>query len=112
MAARAVPRLSGGRVMGELDVLREVFNQVGQLHDPIPVYGECDHPDDYGCTGIWTGEYGGCSETVLGWACRECCYDRGQPREDCPHGWDHTQTSKASACRTKDILVAASGWLS
>ena len=98
--------------MSGLWVLRDTLTEVAALHQPIRVYGECDHPDDHGCTGVWTGEYEGCSETVIGWACQECCYDRRLPREDCPHGWDHTRTSKASACRTKDILVAASGWLS
>jgi len=34
----------------ELDVPREVFNQIGQLHEPIKVYAECGQGLHFGPT--------------------------------------------------------------
>lgn len=107
MTARAVPRLSGGGVMSEpIEALAAIIAKVAALHQPQPIYGECWHAPDYGCTPVEAPWTDACDQSIEGWYCRECCtVNDVYLRTDCPHGWDHAACTAISACSTMDALT-------
>ena len=96
---------------GPIEHLAGILAKVTELHQPQPIYGECLHHPEYGCTPVEAPWVDACNQSIEGWYCPTCCTANDvYLQADCPHGWDHTRTSQSSACRTADILVAAARW--
>ena len=59
--------------MGPVETLAEIVAKVADLHQPQPIYGECWHAPDYGCTPVEVPWVDACNQSIEGWYCRECC---------------------------------------
>ena len=87
---------------GPIEHLAGILAKVTELHQPQPIYGECLHHPEYGCTPVeapWIG---------WGWYCPTCCTANDvYLQADCPHGWDHAACTAISACATMDALTGS-----
>lgn len=76
-----------------------------ELHRPIRVYDECQHPADHGCTPVDVHPFGGCDQSFIGWACACCCFDGVEPVECRDHDGLHEGVDMDHACRTRATLL-------
>lgn len=93
---------------GPIEALAAIIAKVAALHQPQPIYGECWHAPDYGCTPVEVPWVDACNQSIEGWYCPECCTANDvYLRTDCPHGWDHTACTALSACATMDAITGS-----
>lgn len=71
----------------------------------MKVYDECDH-ENCAADPIELYDFTTCADSLMGYACGTCCRDSDFMADDCPHGLDHTGTTRTTYCPT---VVAARG---
>jgi len=95
-------------VSGPIEHLAGILAKVTELHQPQPIYGECLHHPEYGCTPVEAPWVDACNQSIEGWYCPTCCTANDvYLQADCPHGWDHAACTAISACATMDALTGS-----
>ena len=93
---------------GPIETLAAIIAKVAALHQPQPIYGECLHHPEYGCTPVEAPWVDACNQSIEGWYCPTCCTANDvYLRADCPHGWDHCACTAITACATMDAITGS-----